>query len=154
VNIRTPPPLLRRHKKPKVAQKAVDIPTMLNGKGASFPLENIMKIRPDAPVPSPNGANGTTGASATARPTPAETGKAQNSPAAQIITGEASATVALSSAASTMMDGLNEATADFDAEKVSRVTRSLADGSYKVNAEVIADKLIANAKELLTNAQQ
>ncbi len=110
-----------------------------------------MKIGPNGDKPNVPSTNGTAGA---ARPTPAETGKAQSSPAAQVITGEASATVALSSAASTLMDGLNEATADFDAEKVSRVARSLADGSYKVNAEVIADKLIANAKELLTNTQQ
>lgn len=115
-----------------------------------------MKIGPngDASVPSPNGTTGTTGAGAAARPTPAETGKAQGSPAAQVITGEASATVALSSAASTMLGGLNEATADFDANKVARMTNSLANGSYKIDAEVIADKLIANARELLSNAQQ
>lgn len=113
-----------------------------------------MKIGPTGDKPTVPSTTGTTGAAGTARPTPAETGKAQGSPAAQVITGEASTTVALSSAASTLMEGLNEATADFDAEKVSRVARALADGSYKVDAEVIADKLIANAKELLTNAQQ
>ncbi len=115
-----------------------------------------MKIGPpgDTPVPNTNGTGGTTGTNGAARATPAETGKAQGSPAAQVITGEASATVALSSAASTLMDGLNEATADFNTEKVSRITQSLADGSYKVNAEVIADKLIANATELLASTQQ
>jgi negative regulator of flagellin synthesis FlgM len=119
-------------------------------------LENIMKIGPtgDAPVPNTNGTSSTTGTNGASRATPAETGKAQGSPAAQVITGEASATVALSSAASTLMDGLNEATADFNAEKVSRITQALANGSYKVNPEVIADKLIANAKEVLASAQQ
>ncbi|GAB1390112.1 MAG: hypothetical protein AMXMBFR78_08950 [Rubrivivax sp.] len=37
----------------------------------------------------------------------------------------------------------------FDAAKVERVSRAIKDGSYKVDAEAIADKLIANAKELL-----
>jgi len=52
------------------------------------------------------------------------------------------------------MQGVSEANADFDTDKVNRVSRALADGSYVVNAEVIADKLISNAKELLTNARQ
>ena len=102
-----------------------------------------MKIGPNGDSP----LSGTSG--------PASTGStARASPAAQVITGEASATVALSSTASTLMAGLTEANADFDTDKVTRIARSLSDGSYKVNAEVIADKLIANAKELLTNAQQ
>ena len=62
-----------------------------------------------------------------------------------------SAKVELSSAAS-LMNG--SGTADFDAEKVSRISQSIADGSYKINAEVIADKLIANAQELLGKAQR
>ena len=40
--------------------------------------------------------------------------------------------------------------ADFDAEKVARISQAIADGTFKINAEVIADKLIANAQELLT----
>ena len=45
-------------------------------------------------------------------------------------------------------------TADFDAEKVSRISQAIADGSYKINAEVIADKLIANAQEVLGKVQR
>lgn len=112
-----------------------------------------MKIGPNGDSPL-SGTSGPGSTSSTARATPAETGKAQGSPAAQVVTGEASATVALSSTASTLIGGLTEANADFDADKVSRISRSLSDGTYAVNAEVIADKLIANAKELLTNAQQ
>ncbi|MFT3956598.1 MAG: flagellar biosynthesis anti-sigma factor FlgM [Piscinibacter sp.] len=62
-----------------------------------------------------------------------------------------SAKVELSSAASTLAGGN---TADFDAAKVERISQSIADGSYKVNAELIADKLIANAQELLGKVQR
>lgn len=62
-----------------------------------------------------------------------------------------SAKVELSSAASLMA---NPSTADFDAEKVQRISQAIADGSYQINAEVIADKLIANAQELLGKVQR
>lgn len=60
---------------------------------------------------------------------------------------DASAKVTLSSAASTLLDGTDPA---FDAEKVSRIKQAIADGSYRINAEAIADKLIANSRELLS----
>ncbi|WP_290874336.1 flagellar biosynthesis anti-sigma factor FlgM [Aquabacterium sp.] len=58
-----------------------------------------------------------------------------------------SAKVTLSSAATGLMSG---ADGDFDADKVSSVKQAIDNGSYKVNPEVIADKLISNAKDLLT----
>ncbi len=39
--------------------------------------------------------------------------------------------------------------AEFDAEKVDRIRREIEQGSYRVNPEAIADKLLANARELL-----
>ena len=45
-------------------------------------------------------------------------------------------------------------TAEFDAAKVERMSRAIADGSYQVNAEAIADKLIANAQEALGKVQR
>lgn len=37
----------------------------------------------------------------------------------------------------------------FDQAKVDRIAQAIRDGSFEVNAEAIADKLIANAQELL-----
>ena len=65
---------------------------------------------------------------------------------------DASATVALSSAASTLLTG--GATAEFDSAKVSRISKAITEGKYTINADVIADKLIANAHELLSKAQR
>lgn len=39
--------------------------------------------------------------------------------------------------------------ADFDADKVAQVKSAMDQGTYKVNHQAIADKLIANAQELL-----
>lgn len=64
------------------------------------------------------------------------------------VEGEASAKVVLSDAAAALLAS-TPAKADFDAEKVERIGKSIADGSFKVNHEAVADKLIANAKELL-----
>jgi negative regulator of flagellin synthesis FlgM len=58
-----------------------------------------------------------------------------------------SAKVALSNTAAALLSG--QSTADFDAAKVERMSKAIADGTFQVNAEVIADKLIANAQELL-----
>jgi negative regulator of flagellin synthesis FlgM len=78
---------------------------------------------------------------------------AANEPAAAIATAapreaQVSAKVELSSAASSLM--ATGASAEFDADKVARISQAVADGSFKVNPEVIADKLIANAQELLS----
>jgi negative regulator of flagellin synthesis FlgM len=59
---------------------------------------------------------------------------------------EPSAHVAISSAALSAQDG---ADGTFDAEKVKRIAQAIKDGKFQVNPEVIADKLIANAQELL-----
>jgi negative regulator of flagellin synthesis FlgM len=62
--------------------------------------------------------------------------------------GEPSAQVALSSAAT----GLSTTTAadgPFDSAKVQRIAQAIRDGKFEVHPEAIADKLIANAQELL-----
>lgn len=63
------------------------------------------------------------------------------------VQGDSSAKVELSNTAATLRSGT--ASPEFDADKVARVTQAIADGSYQVNAEAIADKLIANAHEVL-----
>jgi len=50
---------------------------------------------------------------------------------------------------STVASGLMSVEGEFDAEKVSSVKQAIDNGTYKVNPEVIADKLISNAKDLL-----
>ena len=62
-------------------------------------------------------------------------------------TADASAKIALSSGAASLIAGGSNT--EFDAEKVARISQSIDDGTFKINAEVIADKLIANAQELL-----
>lgn len=70
-------------------------------------------------------------------------------PAASTTGVEASAKVALSPTASQLAAGSTEGV--FDAEKVQRISEAIRDGKFVVNAEAIADKLIANAQELLGN---
>jgi len=72
---------------------------------------------------------------------------AKTQAAATPATPDASANVQLSSAASSLLSG--SGSADFDSEKVARISKAIEDGTYKIDAEVIADKLIANAQELL-----
>ena len=60
--------------------------------------------------------------------------------------------VRLSSTASGLL--AEAATPEFDAGKVERMKQAIADGSFKVNAGEIADKMIANATELLNAARR
>lgn len=64
---------------------------------------------------------------------------------------DASATVALSPTAEAL-SGAVGADGSFDAAKVERIAQAIRDGKFQVNADVIADKLIANAQELLGKA--
>lgn len=53
----------------------------------------------------------------------------------------------LSNMASTLLGPVSEPT--FDQAKVDRIRLAIASGTYTINAEAIADKLIANARDLV-----
>jgi negative regulator of flagellin synthesis FlgM len=65
---------------------------------------------------------------------------------------ESSTRVALSPAAKALANSNTDAS--FDAGKVERVAQAIRDGKFEVNAEAIADKLIANAQELLVRTSR
>jgi negative regulator of flagellin synthesis FlgM len=81
---------------------------------------------------------------------PAEGAKAQEA-AAHNAAADPSAKVELSNTASTLLEG--GASADFDADKVARIAQAIGEGKFEINAEKIADRLIANAHEVLGKAQ-
>jgi negative regulator of flagellin synthesis FlgM len=93
-------------------------------------------------------------ATPTGRTAPADADKST-----PLVSGPAAAStqVELSSTAATLRaesaKNATQASADFDAEKVNRISQSIADGSFTVNPEAIADKLISNAQELLSKRQ-
>jgi len=67
---------------------------------------------------------------------------------------EPSAQVELSSTAAALLSGVGGSSAEFDADKVARISQAIDSGTFKVNAEAIADKLIANAQELLNKGSR
>lgn len=62
-------------------------------------------------------------------------------PSAQVAISNAARLAA--SAASGTEDG------SFDAAKVARISQAISEGKFTINADAIADKLVANAQELL-----
>lgn len=103
-----------------------------------------MKIRhpSDTPAAAPASASLAKGA-ASDGPAAAQAHASPGGPQA----ADASAKVALSSTAATLL--ASPTSAEFDAQKVARITRAIEDGSFKIDPQAIADKLIANAQELL-----
>ena len=88
---------------------------------------------------------------------PASSGRAAEAGAAKAKAAGSSApnssTVELSTAASALLrgsDGVQAANADFDTAKVERISDAISQGKFTVNPEAIADKLLANAQELLS----
>jgi negative regulator of flagellin synthesis FlgM len=75
-----------------------------------------------------------------------QSNKAENTPVA-----EPSAKVELSSVAASF--SAENPDAEFDAAKVERIAQAIRDGKFQVNAEKIADKLIANSIELLSGPE-
>ncbi len=88
------------------------------------------------------------------QPVPTNRGTQANAGKGAASAGAAdSSTVALSTAATSLLNGnvaVSAASADFDQAKVERISNAISQGHYKVNPEAIADKLLANAQELLS----
>lgn len=85
-------------------------------------------------------------------PAPAPERKGGASEVSAVAGSEASSQVALSSAASSLMAKVADSGGTdpaFDAAKVERIATAIREGKFQVNADVIADKLIVNAEELL-----
>ena len=72
--------------------------------------------------------------------------------AAQVATSSASntgVTVALTSAARSLAKDALNSSAEIDTKKVDEMKAAIRDGSFTVNPEAIADKLLSNAQEML-----
>ncbi len=80
-------------------------------------------------------------------PAPAASERKASGPAAAT-NAEPSAKVELSASAAALA-GAEANDGTFDAQKVERLAQAIRDGKFQVNPEVIADKLIANAQEIL-----
>lgn len=98
----------------------------------------------DKPVAAPTAV----GAKRPATGSPVKTETA----AKQEATAEASTQVALSKTAS-MLSSNDAVSGDFDTEKVARIAQAIADGKFEINPHAIADKLLANAQEVLSKSQ-
>jgi negative regulator of flagellin synthesis FlgM len=104
------------------------------------PLEQIMKIGPLESKPLTAATSG---------------GERKAAPAAVDAKGtaaDASAKVDISSTGSLMAESGADPT--FDAAKVDRIAAAIRDGSFKIDANKIADKLISNAQDLLKRYSQ
>jgi negative regulator of flagellin synthesis FlgM len=66
---------------------------------------------------------------------------------------QAGVTVTLSSASQALSSASGAGSDVFNAQKVEAMKLSIADGSFKVNPEAIADKMLSNAAEMMGNAR-
>jgi negative regulator of flagellin synthesis FlgM len=110
-----------------------------------------MKIGQPSEIPASTPQVNTAAAQKTAAPqsatATASTDAAQSSRSAGVAVSVSQQVRALEKAG-------NDATADIDTQKVATVRAAIQDGSYVVNAEAIADKLLANAQEMLKRTTQ
>ncbi len=68
--------------------------------------------------------------------------------ASSAASGEVQASTHVELTSPALLQGLGD-DAVFDVEKVSRISNAIRDGKFEIDAEAIADKLIANAQDLL-----
>ena len=70
---------------------------------------------------------------------------------AQVATSSAGVPVSFSSSAKAL-DPASRATTEFDADRVQAMRDAIANGTFSVSAEAIADKLLANTGEILAHS--
>lgn len=90
------------------------------------------------------------------QPVPAKGGQSTSSTAtanAAQSSRSAGVAVTVSTLARTLGAAKSGEAADVDVGKVNSVRAAIQDGSYKVNPEAIADKLLANAQEMLNRTR-
>jgi negative regulator of flagellin synthesis FlgM len=119
---------------------------------ATYPVvvECEMKINSPQDIPA--------ALSSQAQPASFKTGQAPIAKASQgqvaMVTKEA-ASVGVAVTVSTLARSLevsgSSEPADVDTEKVNAIRAKIEDGTYTVNAEAIADKLLSNAQEMLNS---
>lgn len=101
------------------------------------PSDNPVSVNTTQPVP----AKGNQSASANATATAAKS------------TQSAGVAVTVSTLARTLEASNRGQAADVDMKKVESVRTAIQKGTYVVNAEAIADKLLANAQEMLVRTR-
>lgn len=84
--------------------------------------------------------------------------KAASQAAGGLAAGTTSATAAAGvpvtfSPAAKALDQTSRNQGDFDAGKVKAVRTAIESGTFKVNAEVVADKMLANTQEFIARAR-
>ena len=65
----------------------------------------------------------------------------------------AGVTVSLSASATQALSGADNGSDVFNAEKVESMKMAIANGTFQVNAEAIADKMLSNAAEMLSSGK-
>ncbi len=89
-------------------------------------------------------------------PVPSKAGQSASSMASAVATKStqsAGVAVTVSTLARTLAATNRGETADIDAEKVASVRSAIEQGTFVVNPEAIADKLLANAQEMFNRTR-
>lgn len=107
-----------------------------------------MKIPPSLETPG-----STTSVKNNAAPKPGHGAPASAASAAAQSTRSAGVAVTVSTLARTMEKTEASHAADIDTTKVASVKAAMKNGTYAINAEAIADKLLSNAQEMLNRTK-
>ena len=107
--------------------------------------ESVMKIGNNADLASTLSHTAAAKQQAKVAATPA--------PAAETAAKAGNAGVPVTLSENVLTAALGRSASDFNAEKVAAVKSAIEKGSFRVNAEAVADKMLENAAETLSYAQ-